>query len=650
MDRIKRRASMTTTLAGNAGRDRPWAMEALETRQMLSGPPTADPSGDLWDGSLPATGVQLASINAGVLRFEGAFIMNTSTQRLENRGAVTVGLRPTGAEPFRPLLSVTGSMRYDQSKVFAFEGVDVDALIAGSGATRLFSGGFSIGFADSWTRSLTETDPVAGLSLGPATFSLASLQFANPFGGSTSDSRVSLRGGLNLPSVVGGGTASVQGASYATIAPEGLTFTGAAVLNAAGTSVQFPTLRLNAAANVWVDFAQSSGAPGAGQLRVSGQYTLPDFSNASVTLSGPAGADPTYIISAGTPGNGTLSMNAAMRVDGLNITANGAWRLDNVRFEALAATTIVTTNAYLYMGGNTPTSVTARVIANKRVEIDFTYQPGPDLFVHGAAFDLAEPGGFFFTSDKTPTANGRADNWDPEVKLFGNLHLQHNADGSAPAQLVFAVPAGAPMKANTAGASMPALTQVGPQAGVQLLGIRRATLTNTTIELRVNEPFLRLETTAKYAEFNDQTIDFRGEDDFGFDLFIKIKDDFDVGVDGFLTLDPIDITAGWKFDEFLRRRCVREPTRTTLTSWSRARHSTSRWSARPGLRSWPRGCRSRWPRCRSLRTAPVRRMISACGRRRSPWPVCSRFPRRGAGSCWASDLRRRSWSMRTAST
>ncbi len=545
-----RREVSTDALVRAAGRARPCAVESLEIRTLLSGPPSHDPAGDLWDGSLPGSAVQIASLIAGALRFEGAFVMNTVAHRIENVGAFRVGMRATGTEPFRPLLTVNGSLTYDTTKVFSITNADVDALIAGAPPAHLFTGAFTIAFADAWTRSLTETNPLAGLSLGPATLSLTSMAFANPFGGTTADSRVQLRGGLNLPAAVGGGVAVAQEASYAWAAPEGIGFTGAPVPGGAGATVAYPTITLRAAANVWVDFAPS-GATGAGELRVSGNYTLPDFSGATVTLTRPGSADAVYITSSGQPGSGSLGMNAPMRANDLDITWDGSWRLDNVKFEVLSATTIVTTNAYLYMGGNTPNSVTAKVIANKRVEIEFTYQNGPDLSVHGAGIDLTQPGGFFFTSDKTPTANGRADNWDPEIRLYGNMQMQPNADGTGAGQLVFAIPAAAPLKANFDGASMPAITQAGPQVGVQLLGIRAATLTNTKIELKLDDDYFQLDTTAKYAEFNDQVIEFRGEDDFGFDVFIKVRDFFDVSVDGFLELEaPIVITDDWRFDDF----------------------------------------------------------------------------------------------------
>ncbi|MCA9247779.1 MAG: right-handed parallel beta-helix repeat-containing protein, partial [Planctomycetales bacterium] len=154
-----------------------------------------DPDGNTSEFS-NALDPAVVGIDLAPLKLEGDF-EEVEPGKFRAVNGAAIGLKPAQGEEFRPLVEVDGSVEYDRDKVVAtgdFKALKLDA------DKFLFSGSMTINVGDASTSILVDNGADGGNPVLIAGFdlALAKLGFANPSGGSTSDSQLELEGRIEL--------------------------------------------------------------------------------------------------------------------------------------------------------------------------------------------------------------------------------------------------------------------------------------------------------------------------------------------------------------------------------------------------------------------------------------------------------------------
>jgi len=270
--------------------------------------------------SLEARQLLAADIDVAGLLFRGDLVRD-GERWVATSGAVDVGFKPTGAEAFRPLVTLTGDIAVDAfTAAFDFRGTA--AAILSNGSLPLWSQATVASYSINDLLGGGATIAGTAFAVDGFFFTASSLRFENPNGGSTSDARLATQGRLSTTALAGF-SVDVAAEHAVRINPEGISLTGVsgpvatdfrvagATFAAAGLSVAYDTVGRT--------------------LEVSGVSTLA-FAGRSVSASLGTAATPGLVLSAGA-----LDRLAPTLSGGFAI-AGGSMRLDELSVSYTAAT------------------------------------------------------------------------------------------------------------------------------------------------------------------------------------------------------------------------------------------------------------------------------------------------------------------------
>ena len=134
-------------------------------------PGSNDPDGDVIESDDSDNAEAVATINLDPLEVVGDFSFDDATQTYQATGTILIGLAPAQGQSFTPLVSVVGSVSYDQQTIDA-DGV-VTARVGGVSAP-LFQGTFSIDVGQAVTDAMSPASP-SQFTIAGVTFTLSSL-------------------------------------------------------------------------------------------------------------------------------------------------------------------------------------------------------------------------------------------------------------------------------------------------------------------------------------------------------------------------------------------------------------------------------------------------------------------------------------------
>ncbi|MFB2920995.1 Calx-beta domain-containing protein [Aerosakkonema funiforme] len=358
--------------------------------------PIADPYNIVLTGAefVEATkGVDLDPLWAEIV--DGEFIFDPQTNRYEASGTILLGLK---GEPFQPLITVAGSVWYDDQTIH------VDGIVSsniGDVTVPLFNGIFEIdrgeaitSLLNEATQSLPEQFKVAGLDI-----SFDSLAFVN--------NQIELQGSVQLPEKLGGFEVAVTGDNKLIINNDGVSVTGGK-LSLPGER-KFTALDLleveTVDASLEFDFEQN-------QAKLQGLFKVPTFNDFQLDLTGNK-----YIAVKDSDNGLEFAMAADFSIAEIPIYED--WKLENVNVKAnkpFNGAGSVSGNAQLKTV-NDAIGVGLEFQDGKLASIEATTDEGTDFTFLGTEVDVRKLG---FQPDINPA---NADSWEPQFELQGKLTL-----------------------------------------------------------------------------------------------------------------------------------------------------------------------------------------------------------------------------------
>ncbi len=358
--------------------------------------PYADPYNIVLTGAefVEATkGVDLDPLWAEIV--DGEFVFDPQTNRHEASGTILLGLK---GEPFQPLITVAGSVWYDDQTIH------VDGIVSsniGDVTLPLFNGVFEIdrgeaitSLLNEATQSLPEQFRVAGLDIG-----FDSLAFVN--------NQIELQGSIQLPEKLGGFEVAVTGNNKLIINNDGVSVTGSK-LSLPGER-KFTALDLleieTVDAGLEFDFEQN-------QAKLQGLFKVPTFNDFQLDLTGDK-----YIAVQDTDNGLEFAMAADFSIAEIPIYED--WKLENVNVTAnkpFNGAGSVSGNAQLKTI-NDAIGVGLEFQDGKLASIEATTDEGTDFTFLGTEVDVRKLG---FQPDINPA---NADSWEPQFELQGKLTL-----------------------------------------------------------------------------------------------------------------------------------------------------------------------------------------------------------------------------------
>ena len=233
---------------------------------------------------------------------EVGFSYNAGNQTYHAAGTILVGLQPPAGMPFKPLVSLQGTMSYSKSLITADGQVSV---YDGSALVPLFNGMWQVQVGQAVTNLLNYPSP---FPLGGLGLQLASVSFVS--GG------VELQGVVTLPTSLGGESIQITGNNYIGISSAGVTFTGVVVTDPNQYQFNLAGFQLDAE-NLWLSYDNTSLT-----VLMGGTFELPQLNNTTISLSQEAGQ---YLSIAPAPQVGFVG-----QIDVASIPIYGPWSLSNV--------------------------------------------------------------------------------------------------------------------------------------------------------------------------------------------------------------------------------------------------------------------------------------------------------------------------------
>ncbi len=340
-----------------------------------------------------SNGVDLDPLWAEIV--DGEFTFNPQTNRHEASGTILIGLK---GEPFKPLVTVAGSVWYDDQTIH------VDGTVSptiGDVTVPLFKGVFEIdrgkaitSLLNEATQSLPEQFKVAGLNI-----SFDSLAFVN--------NQIELQGAIQLPEKLGGFEVAVTGDNKLIIGNDGVSVTGGK-LSLPGER-KFTALDLleieTVDAALAFDFNQN-------QAKLQGLFKVPTFNDFQLDLTGDK-----YIAVKDTDNGLQFAMAADFSISEIPIYED--WKLENVKVTAKKPF-----NGAGSVAGNAELKTIDDSIGvglafqnGKLASIEATTDEGTDFTFLGTDVDVRKLG---FKPDINPA---NADSWEPQFELQGKLTL-----------------------------------------------------------------------------------------------------------------------------------------------------------------------------------------------------------------------------------
>src|SRR4028118_246702 len=340
-----------------------------------------------------SNGVDLDPLWAEIV--DGEFTFDPETNRHQASGTILIGLK---GEPFEPLVTVTGSLWYDDQTIH------VDGIVSptiGGVTVPLFDGVFEIDRGEAITSLLTEATQnlpeqfkVAGLDI-----SLDSLAFVN--------NQIELQGALQLPEKLGGFEVAVTGDNKLIIGNDGVSVTGGN-LSLPG-SRKFTALDLleieTVDAALAFDFDEN-------QAKLQGSFKVPTFNDFEINLTGDK-----YIAVKDTDNGLQFAMEADFSISEIPIFED--WKLENVQVTAnkpFNGAGSVAGNAQLKTVDDA-IGVGLEFQEGKLASIEASTDEGTDFTFLNTQVDVRKLG---FKPDINPA---NADSWEPQFELQGKLTL-----------------------------------------------------------------------------------------------------------------------------------------------------------------------------------------------------------------------------------
>jgi hypothetical protein len=340
-----------------------------------------------------SNGVDLDPLWAEVV--DGEFTFDSQTNRHQASGTILIGLK---GEPFKPLVTVTGLLWYDDQTIHV-EGTVSPTI--GDVTVPLFDGVFEIDRGEAITSLLTEATQnlpeqfkVAGLDI-----SLDSLAFAN--------NQIELQGAIQLPEKLGGFEVAVTGDNKLIIGNDGVSVTGGN-LSLPGER-KFTALDLleieTVDAALAFDFNQN-------QAKLQGIFKVPTFNDFQLDLTGDK-----YIAVKDTDNGLQFAMEADFSISEIPIFED--WKLENVQ---------VTANKPFNGAGSVAGNAELKTVDDaigvglefqegKLASIEASTDEGTDFTFLNTQVDVRKLG---FKPDINPA---NADSWEPQFELQGKLTL-----------------------------------------------------------------------------------------------------------------------------------------------------------------------------------------------------------------------------------
>ncbi len=340
-----------------------------------------------------SNGVDLDPLWAEIV--DGEFTFDPQTNRHEASGTILIGLK---GEPFKPLITVAGSVWYDDQTIH------VDGTVSptiGDVTVPLFKGVFEIdrgeaitSLLNEATQSLPEQFKVAGLDI-----SFDSLAFVN--------NQIELQGAIQLPEKLGGFEVAVTGDNKLIIGNDGVSVTGGQ-LSLPGER-KFTALDLleveTVDAALAFDFNQN-------QAKLQGLFKVPTFNDFQLDLTGDK-----YIAVKDTDNGLQFAMAADFSISEIPIYQD--WKLENVKVTAkkpFNGAGSVAGNAELKTVDDA-IGVGLKFQEGKLASIEASTDEGTDFTFLGTDVDVRKLG---FKPDINPA---NADSWEPQFELQGKLTL-----------------------------------------------------------------------------------------------------------------------------------------------------------------------------------------------------------------------------------
>jgi Ca2+-binding RTX toxin-like protein len=340
-----------------------------------------------------SNGVDLDPLWAEIV--DGEFTFDPETNRHEASGTILIGLK---GEPFEPLVTVAGSLWYDDQTIH------VDGTVSptiGDVTVPLFDGVFEIDRGEAITSLLTEAGQnlpeqfkVTGLDI-----SFDSLAFVN--------NQIELQGAIQLPEKLGGFEVAITGDNKLIIGNDGVSVTGGN-LSLPGER-KFTALDLleieTVDAALAFDFNQN-------QAKLQGLFKVPTFNDFQLDLTGDK-----YIAVKDTDNGLQFAMEADFSISEIPIFED--WKLENVQ---------VTANKPFNGAGSVAGNAELKTVDDaigvglefqegKLASIEASTDEGTDFTFLNTQVDVRKLG---FKPDINPA---NADSWEPQFELQGKLTL-----------------------------------------------------------------------------------------------------------------------------------------------------------------------------------------------------------------------------------
>ncbi len=240
----------------------------------------ADAQDDIIESDPADNAEALATIDLDPLQVEGDFVLNQTSQQYLATGTILIGLAPAPGEAFSPLISINGTVSYDEDTIEA-NGV-INALIGGISAP-LLEGTWSIDVGQAITSELDESAQLPNqFQIAGVAFTLSSFDLVDDDDGG----QIELQGQLSLPDALGGVTLAVDGDHEVIIDQNGVSFTGGTLSLPDTTIVVGGILDLEAdSVTVEYDAADpDTGAPA--MFKLQGDVMVPAVYNFQANFSG----------------------------------------------------------------------------------------------------------------------------------------------------------------------------------------------------------------------------------------------------------------------------------------------------------------------------------------------------------------------------
>lgn len=340
-----------------------------------------------------SNGVDLDPLWAEIV--DGELTFDPQTNRHEASGTILIGLK---GEPFKPLVTVAGSLWYDDRTIH------VDGTVSptiGDVTVPLFDGVFEIdrgeaitSLLNQATQNLPEQFKVAGLDI-----SFGSLAFVND--------RIEVQGSIQLPEKLGGFEVAVTGDNKLIIGNDGVSVTGGK-LSLPGER-KFTALDLleveTVDAALAFDFNQN-------QAKLQGLFKVPTFNDFQLDLTGDK-----YIAVKDTDNGLQFAMAADFSISEIPIYQD--WKLENVKVTANKPF-----NGAGRVAGNAKLKTVDDAIGvglefqdGKLASIEASTDEGTDFTFLNTQVDVRKLG------FKPDINSGNADSWEPQFELQGKLTL-----------------------------------------------------------------------------------------------------------------------------------------------------------------------------------------------------------------------------------